>query len=125
MDDNMKIGYCRFCGNSRMVKIEDGTDPDQEELNRLAAEQCKCPESVRWREQEAQREEMIGNIMQIMSEKWPAAADLLMGAISPLQKGLIEKITVKIDSIYTATMQRQGMNIKLRIVDKRNTEVTS
>lgn len=125
MDDNMKIGYCHFCGNSRMVRIEEDTDPDQMELDRLASAQCNCPESMKYREQEAQKAEMIDNICQLVGQKWEMAADILMGSIGSLQKRLIERVTIKIDSVYTVHLQRFGEDLRLRIEDHRKTEVTS
>lgn len=126
MADNTAIGFCRFCGNSRMVQV-DG-DPDEytpEELNHLAALQCTCAGSIDWKEQTGRKEEMIRNINSTMGEQWPQVAQLLIEAIDLIQQNFLKRITVQIDTIYTVKLQRQGEGLKLEIQDKRKTEVTS
>lgn len=126
MADNTAIGFCRFCGNSRMVQVDgDPDDYTQDELNHLAALQCNCPKSIEWKDQTGRKEEMIRSINATMREQWPNVAELLIEAIDLIQMNFIKRITVQIDTIYTVKLMRQGEGLKLQIQDKRQTEVTS
>lgn len=126
MADNTAIGYCRFCGNARMVQVNgDPDDYTPEELNNIATLQCNCPQSIAWKDQTGRKEEMIRSINATMREQWPTVADLLIEAIDLIQQNFIKRITVQIDTIYTVKLMRQGEGLKLQIQDKRQTEVTS
>lgn len=126
MADNTAIGFCRFCGNSRMVQVDgDPDDYTRQELNDMASLQCNCPKAIEWRDQTGRKEEMIRSINATMREQWPNVAELLIEAIDLIQMNFIKRITVQIDTIYTVKLMRQGEGLKLQIQDKRQTEVTS
>lgn len=126
MSDNTAIGFCRFCGNSRMVQVDgDPDDYTKQELNDMASLQCNCPQATAWRDQTGRKEEMIRSINATMREQWPNVAELLIEAIDLIQMNFIKRITVQIDTIYTVKLMRQGEGLKLQIQDKRQTEVTS
>lgn len=118
MADNTAIGFCRFCGNSRMVQVDgDPDDYTQQDLNYMASLQCNCPKSIEWKDQTGRKEEMIRSINATMREQWPTVAELLIEAIDLIQQNFIKRITVQIDTIYTVKLMRQGEGLKLQIQD--------
>ena len=96
MSKNNIFGYCRFCGNSRIVEVK---DPDklyeQNELDLMAAEQCNCEGACHERKKSADRQTTEAYIDDLVDKEELAKA--LKNFIEPLQDYKAQSITVKID----------------------------
>ena len=93
---NKTIGYCRFCGNSRIVEV---ADPEKEytqtELDILAAEQCTCEGARYERKKKADQQTIEAYIDDLIDKE--ELADALKNFIEVLQNYKAQSITVKID----------------------------
>lgn len=89
----MKVGYCHFCKNSRMVETD---ETDQNILNALATEECDCPGATHQRKLNHEKETAEGIIDEYFTETYPEAAELLKASIEPIQKEKIKNITIQI-----------------------------
>lgn len=93
---NKTIGYCKYCGNSRIVEV---TDPEKEytqtALDILAAEQCTCEGACHERKKRADRETTEHYIDDLIDKEELATA--LKNFIEVLQNYKAQSITVKID----------------------------
>lgn len=90
------IGYCRFCGNSKIVEIKD-TDKEYEqtELDILAADQCTCEGACHERKKAADLETASAYIDNLVDKEDLAKA--IKGFIEPLQDYKAMSISIKID----------------------------
>ena len=53
MDDEKKLGVCRFCGQSKMIQTVG--DVSQDKLNEIATNECFCDGAVLWRKKEQRK----------------------------------------------------------------------
>lgn len=91
------IGYCRFCGNSRIVEIseEESKVYDQTALDTMAADQCTCEGACHFRKMAADFETTSSYIDNLVDKE--DLAEALKGFIKPLQDFKAMSISVKID----------------------------
>ena len=113
-----EIGYCRFCNCGRMVEITE--DLEQEELNRIATEECNCYGASKERELIQQMEVCEANIREMLGEKHPGVAQIFLDNIELIQSGKVKKITVNIPGNRTARiyMNKDGIRVDLEIKSK-------
>lgn len=113
-----EIGYCRFCNHGRMVEITE--DLEQEELNRIATEECSCYGATKERELLQQKEVCEANIQEMLGEKHPGVAQIFLDSIELIQSGKIKKITVNIPGNRTARIytNKDGIQVDLEIKSK-------
>lgn len=115
-----KIGYCRFCRNSRMVEVLEGTDQDL--WNAEATEQCNCYKAEEFRKKRTQKEVCIENINAMLSESRPEIADILENCIDALQEKKIKKITINTYGNFTVRMHMNKDGIKIEKEKKMKEE---
>lgn len=116
-------GTCKYCGQTMMVV---GID-DEETANRIATEQCKCPEGMDYRNIEQMKDEAKANaeaLFKIDDLPFPdekaemknlALLDLMDKIIDNLAAGTVKKVSLKLDERTTATMvitKSDGITIK-------------
>lgn len=90
------IGFCKYCGNSRIVKLKDeGIEYTQTMLDEMAAEQCDCEGACHQRKKEADRETASAYIDNVVDKEALAAA--LKNFIEVLQDYKAQSISVKVD----------------------------
>lgn len=116
------IGYCRFCGNSRIVEV---ADPDkvyeQTDLDYLAADQCTCEGACHERKLRADKETTESYIDNLVDKEEVAAA--IKGFIEPLQSYKAVKVTVKIDDKTTVSLSvNQDCALSVQRVDTMKTQ---
>lgn len=89
-----QTGYCKFCGEGRMVDaLEDST---QEWLNQLATDECTCKEAYAERERAQQRESAECEIERIIAPRSASAAEIFRRQMENIQRGLIKEIVFKV-----------------------------
>lgn len=90
------IGYCKYCGNSRIVELPNpDKDYTQEDLDFYAADQCTCEGACHARKRQADRETAASYIDNLVDKEQLAAA--LKNFIEVLQDYKAQSITVKVD----------------------------
>lgn len=86
------IGYCRFCGQSRMV--DGGPEMTEDELNQLATSICECPGATHdaWKQSTM---EVFGQDLEMMFGKHPEVKTLLRYAGEQIIDGKMLALTIK------------------------------
>lgn len=115
-----KIGYCRFCNESRIVDVPEDTTQDL--WNAEATEQCNCYKATEFRKKRAQKEVCIENINAMLSESRPEIADILLNCIDALQENKIKKITINTYSSFAVRMYASKDGIKIEKEKKMKEE---
>ena len=100
------IGYCRFCGQSRMVDGDPGMT--EEELNQLATSICECQGATHEAWKKSVLEE-FGQNLEVLFGKRPGLKKLLAAAGEMIMDGKLKKLTVT---------EAEGKTIALAIKDK-------
>lgn len=109
-----KTGTCKFCGQINMIKVREGED-DPDFLNRIATQECRCPQAQEERRHEMKREaagEWIENVL----EHNEGAQRLCKEAVEAVYAGSAGKVSIQTGK-YTYTFEK---NAKDDIVAKRS-----
>ena len=114
------IGYCKYCGNSRIVEMPDGVT--QEALDKEATATCNCYGAEEARKKEVQKKACTAQLGEMLHEKHPEIEDLLVCAIDALQDGKFEKITINTRFNKTIRMRMTKDGIKNEIERKMKEE---
>lgn len=117
---NKIIGYCKFCGNSRMVMANDKMT--EEDLNNQASLECDC-EGAR-AERDIQHLISTGekSLDLIIAKKSKKTAEALLPFVEFIARGKIKKISINFDGITTASMYTASSGKKIA-VETRETVV--
>lgn len=118
-----KIGYCEFCGQGNMVESSEGYD--QADLDLEATYKCHCEGARRMREMEAQKEEALRNIEQLVSQKYPEMADILYECVNAIQEGKVRNVTVSNDEGVKAVLTSNIGKIRLKLSKTDNWEISA
>ena len=89
-----KIGYCHYCGESRMIEEPENSthELDQSEIDEIATWECTCQAARKAREKEEQRMTCVGNIQDLIYNEYPDVAEILTECIQLVQDGVIGKV---------------------------------
>ena len=121
--DDKKMGFCRFCGQGLMVEAKEGYV--QDDLDLEATYSCNCSEARKMREREDQRDEALGNIEDLVSQKYPEMAAVLYECVDPVQNGKIKNVAVSNDEGVKATLAINMGKIKLKLAKTDSWEITA
>lgn len=121
--DEKKIGYCGFCGQGNMVEAAEGYE--QADLDLEATYKCHCEGARRMREREAQKEEALSNIEQLVSQKYPEMADILYECVNAIQEGKVRNVTVSNDEGVKAILTSNLGKIRLKLSKTDNWEISA
>ena len=116
----LREGYCIHCGDARMVEISPSAT--QEEIDRKVSEVCSCPMASHIRERQAQKEQCICNIKEMLEEKHPDIAKLFEESIEMIQDNKIKKLTVNTYGNQTARISKTKDGIKVELEKKQKNE---
>lgn len=96
------IGYCKFCGQSRMIQYADRLT--QDDLNKIATEECKCGaamHNVMCMQKARNARYTISKLIDPYSEDAGKAMRWLADAVA---RDRIRSVTIRIDDRYVAKM---------------------
>lgn len=105
------IGYCKFCGNSRMIMKSDKMSEAQ--LNEQASLECDC--------EGARAERNILELIQsgehslklIIGKKSEKTAKALIPFVEMIARGKIKKVSINFDGITTASLYTSSSGKKI------------
>lgn len=105
------IGYCKFCGNSRMIIKSDKMSEAQ--LNEQASLECDC--------EGARAERNILELIQsgehslklIIGKKSEKTAKALIPFVEMIARGKIKKVSINFDGITTASLYTSSSGKKI------------
>ena len=121
MGKRTKIGYCLYCGNSRMIEEPEEGDYelDQNEIDRLATWECTCDASRRAREREEQRRTCVENIKALIYDEHPDIAEILVECIGLCQDLTITKVVFTTPSGEKISMKtgKDGVTVRKERTD--------
>lgn len=114
------IGYCKYCGNGRVVELPEGVS--QGALDQEASATCSCYRAMEARKKETQKEVCIAQLGEMLHEKHPEIEELLVSGIDALQEGKFEKITINTGFSKTIRMRMTKDGIKIEVERKMKEE---
>lgn len=121
MSEEMKTGFCKYCGMAAMVPESSGKT--QEEWDAEATKRCGCAESarVRWKECviEQFREDIKGIDLQTRTRNYLAKGAELIA------DGILKTVTLKTDLDATVKISMKGSAIALKKVTQNTEELLS
>lgn len=105
------IGYCKFCGNSRMIMKSDKMS--EAERNEQASLECDC--------EGARAERNILELIQsgehslklIIGKKSEKTAKALIPFVEMIARGKIKKVSINFDGITTASLYTSSSGKKI------------
>ena len=116
------IGYCRFCGQSKMVDGDPGMS--EEELNQLATSECTCPGAVREAWKNSVLEEYDQNL-EVLFGKKPELKKLMRAAGELIMNEKIEKLTITEAQGKTIGLKPREKGLCITITNKTKEETMS
>lgn len=117
---NKIIGYCKFCGNSRIVMESEGMT--EEDLNNQATLECDCEGARAERNIQYLIKTGEHSLKMIIAKKSQKTADALLPFVEFIARGKIKKISINFDGITTASMYTASSGKKIA-VETRETVV--
>lgn len=114
------IGYCKFCGNSRMVMESESMT--EEDLNNQATLECDCEGAKAEREAQYLISTGKASLNLIIAKKSKKTAEALVPFVELIARGRIKKISINFDGITTASMYTASSGKKIA-VETRETVV--
>lgn len=114
------IGYCKFCGNSRMVMESESMT--EEDLNNQASLECDCEGAIAEREVQYLISTGKASLNLIIAKKSKKTAEALIPFVELIARGRIKKISINFDGITTASMYTASSGKKIA-VETRETVV--
>ena len=115
-------GFCRFCGNGKTLKLEEGDKVyEQTDLDMLASEECNCEGAIHARKIQTDRKTTENYIENLVDKEEVATA--LKGFIDPLQNYKALSVAVKIDAKTKISLSiNQNGALSVQRVDTMKTE---
>lgn len=110
-------GTCKYCGQVRETFVPEEIEETQENLDRLATEQCDCEKAEKAREKR-QAVEKSKTTLEKMLSKWPEAAEEAKTLVNLVSKGTLEMVTLKVTARTTVKISenREGNIVVNKIV---------
>lgn len=121
MSEEMKTGFCKYCG--RGVMVPESSGKTQEEWDAEASKRCGCDEAARVRWKECVVEQFREDIKRIDIDK-RTRLYLAKGA-ELIADGILKTVTVKTDLEATVKISMKGSAIALKKVVQNTEELLS
>ncbi|MBR2561885.1 MAG: hypothetical protein IKE31_07030 [Eubacterium sp.] len=127
-------GACRFCGQIRMITL-----PENEWLERiqkenkdgtviadeLATEECDCKQGADFRADHYVMTQCRENIETMFRKDHEEIAEIFQTAVAAVYYQNIVGVSVTTPERGVATMRRSGGDMKLKFIQKHETELTA
>ena len=121
MSEEMKTGFCKYCGRGLMVPESSGKT--QEQWDNEATKRCNCDEAarMRWKQCviEQFREDIKGIDLQTRTRNYLAKGAELIA------DGILKTVTLKTDLDATVKISMKGSAIALKKVTQNTEELLS
>lgn len=99
-------GFCNFCSQGRLVAVQDDREFTQDELNKIATDECECSGAKSEREKADKIERAEYYIGNLVPDREEDIKPLLRAALSPLLERIIKKMSLNIDGRVTYAIYR-------------------
>ena len=100
MEMSNRSGCCRFCGQVKFITAPEGLEQDR--VNEIITNECRCEESAELRAEVSRREEIERSIEQgekaikmLFGEDWEMAAEIFISQIRKVATGDVASISLK------------------------------
>lgn len=121
MSEEMKTGFCKYCG--RGVMVPESSGKTQEQWDNEATKRCNCDEAarMRWKQCviEQFREDIKGIDLQTRTRNYLAKGAELIA------DGILKTVTVKTDLDASVKISMKGSAIALKKVTQNTEELLS
>lgn len=116
------IGYCRFCGQSRLIEAEDGMT--EEDANKRATELCECVDATHeaWKNSTL---EVFGQDLEVMFGKRPEIKRLLRYAGEQILDNKMIALTVRRSTEQTISLKLKDHGLCITRTDRTKEESIS
>lgn len=121
MSEELKTGFCKYCGHS--VMVPEGTGKTQAEWDEEATKRCNCDEAARVRWKTCVLEQFREDIKRIDLDK-RTRLYLAKGA-ELIAEGVLKTVTVRTDLDATVKISMRGSAIALKKVTQSTEELLS
>lgn len=112
-------GTCKYCGQVRETFVPEEIEKTQENLDRLATEQCDCEKAGKERAKRQAAERSKDTLGKMLS-RWPEAAEEAKTLVDLVSKGELEAVTLKVPASTTVKISE---NSKGNIVVNKTTTI--
>lgn len=109
----MRMGTCKFCGQTAMVDVNGDQEFSQEQLDVLVSEQCRCDGSRRMKEKKRILEATEYEIGTMLGEEFAEVAQFLIEGLDLVYEEQIKKLTVALPGQLKVNLYKVGPGIKL------------
>lgn len=99
-------GYCDFCNQARLVSVSGNREWTEDELNRIATDECECARAKEQRERDEKLKRAELYINNLVTDDHEDIKHLLIEVVPLLLDHKLKKCTVNIDGAVTYTVFR-------------------
>lgn len=121
MSEELKTGFCKYCGHALMVPAESGKT--QEEWDAEATKRCNCDEAARTRWKICVLEQFQEDIKRIDLNQ--RTRQYLAAGAELIADGILKTVTVKTDLDATVKISMKGTAIALKKTTQNTEELLS
>lgn len=121
MSEEMKTGFCKYCGRGLMVPESSGKT--QEQWDNEATKRCNCDEAARMRWKQCVIEQFREDIKGI--ELQTRTRNYLAKGAELIADGILKTVTLKTDLDATVKISMKGSAIALKKVTQNTEELLS
>lgn len=107
------IGYCKYCGNSRIIQATEGMS--EEDINNQASYECDCDGAKEERDIQYLISTGEKSLKAIVGKRSKALEKTLMPFIELIARKKIKKISVNLDGITTASIYAASSGKKIAV----------
>lgn len=121
MSEEMKTGFCKYCG--RGVMVPESSGKTQEQWDNEATKRCNCDEAARMRWKQCAIEQFREDIKGI--DLQTRTRDYLAKGAELIADGILKTVTLKTDLDATVKISMKGSAIALKKVTQNTEELLS
>lgn len=122
-EEEMDIGFCKFCGASRMI---DADEPmTKEQLNEAATEQCTCGQAVEYARNKRIMEVYAQDLFVLLGEDKEKLRGVLYAAGALILEGEVGGVSMKLKGDASVKIKYKGNGLNTSLVRKHTEETQS
>lgn len=112
----VKQGTCKYCHQSRMVKVGEHDAYTQEDIDRLATDECSCDAAQKARQVDIDYKRCEKFIAEVISKKFPYMTDILEMDLQSILNEESDKITRQKDGykFITGPTKKRYVDIEVK-----------
>lgn len=123
-DTTLEIGACKFCGQCHQIEVVGKWE--EEALNEIATEKCKCDEAQKYQREKRRKEKASHKINELFKADCEELLEMMNEAVEKIMEGPLNKIVFNTETGVKATISvnsKGNIKIERAVTAKRSSEI--